>query len=57
MSLGTPGDAVAALLLGAPMIQGIRLGPQLITEHVDRFWGLIASFWVGNMLLVILNAR
>lgn len=55
MSLGIPGDAVMALLLGALMIQGIAPGPQLVTEHPDIFWGLIASFWIGNIMLVILN--
>jgi putative tricarboxylic transport membrane protein len=55
MSLGIPGDAVMALILGALLIQGIQPGPQLITEHADLFWGLIASFWIGNVLLVILN--
>jgi putative tricarboxylic transport membrane protein len=55
MSLGIPGDAVMALLLGALIIQGIVPGPQLISEHPDIFWGLIASFWIGNILLVILN--
>ena len=55
MSLGIPGDAVMALILGALLIQGIQPGPQLISEHADLFWGLIASFWVGNVLLVILN--
>jgi TctA family transporter len=55
MSLGIPGDAVMALLLGALLIQGIQPGPQLITEHADLFWGLIASFWVGNVLLMVLN--
>ncbi|WP_218921148.1 tripartite tricarboxylate transporter permease, partial [Piscirickettsia salmonis] len=55
MSLGIPGDAVMALILGAMMIQGIQPGPQLITEHPDIFWGLIASFWVGNVLLMVLN--
>src|ERR1700761_1258886 len=55
MSLGIPGDAVMALILGALMIQGIQPGPQLITEHKDIFWGLIASFWIGNVLLVVLN--
>jgi TctA family transporter len=55
MSLGIPGDAVMALLLGALMIQGIVPGPQLITQHPDIFWGLVASFWVGNILLVLLN--
>jgi TctA family transporter len=55
MSLGIPGDAVMALLLGALMIQGIVPGPQLISQHPDIFWGLVASFWVGNILLVLLN--
>ncbi|MBS0321174.1 MAG: tripartite tricarboxylate transporter permease [Proteobacteria bacterium] len=55
MSLGIPGDAVMALLLGALLIQGIQPGPQLISEHADLFWGLIASFWIGNVLLMVLN--
>jgi putative tricarboxylic transport membrane protein len=55
MCLGIPGDAVMALLLGALMIQGITPGPNLIKEQPDIFWGLIASFWVGNILLVVLN--
>jgi TctA family transporter len=55
MSIGIPGDAVMALILGALLIQGIQPGPQLISQHADLFWGLIASFWVGNILLVILN--
>jgi TctA family transporter len=55
MSLGIPGDPVMALILGALLIQGIQPGPQLITEHADIFWGLIASFWIGNVLLIILN--
>ena len=55
MSLGIPGDAVMALLLGALIIHGITPGPRLIVEHPDIFWGLIASFWVGNIILIILN--
>jgi len=55
MSLGIPGDAVMALLLGALVIKGIQPGPQLISEHPDIFWGLIASFWIGNVLLMVLN--
>jgi putative tricarboxylic transport membrane protein len=55
MSLGIPGDAVMALLLGALTIHGIVPGPQLITQHPDIFWGLIASFWIGNIMLVLLN--
>ncbi len=55
MSLGIPGDAVMALILGALIIKGVQPGPQLIVQHPDIFWGLIASFWIGNVLLVLLN--
>jgi len=55
MSLGIPGDAVMALLMGALMIQVITPGPRLIVDHPDIFWGLIASFWIGNLILVFLN--
>ena len=55
LSLGIPGDAVMALMLGAMMIHNIQPGPQLMVEHPTVFWGLIASFWVGNFLLLILN--
>ncbi len=55
MSLGIPGDIVMALILGALIIKGIQPGPQLISDHPDIFWGLIASFWIGNILLFVLN--
>ena len=55
LSLGIPAGATMALLLGALMIQGIAPGPQLITQHPDLFWGLIASMWVGNLMLLVLN--
>ncbi|AUL46300.1 hypothetical protein BBB39_04195 [Bordetella trematum] len=55
MSLGIPGDSVMALMLGALIIHGIQPGPQMVTEHADLFWGLIASFWIGNLLLVVMN--
>ena len=55
VTLGIPGDAVMALMLGALTIQGIQPGPQVITAHPDLFWGLIVSFWIGNLFLVILN--
>ena len=55
MSMGIPGDSGMALLLGALLIQGITPGPLLISEHPDIFWGLIASFWIGNIILVVLN--
>lgn len=55
LTLGVPGDATMALLLGALMIHGLAPGPSLIANHPDLFWGLVASFWIGNVLLVILN--
>ena len=55
LTLGIPGDAVMALMLGAMIIQGIQPGPRLVAEHPELFWGLVASFWIGNVLLVILN--
>ncbi|HZM37103.1 MAG TPA: tripartite tricarboxylate transporter permease [Burkholderiales bacterium] len=55
LTLGIPGNAVMALMIGALMIQGIAPGPQVMTEKPDLFWGLIASMWIGNAMLVILN--
>jgi putative tricarboxylic transport membrane protein len=55
LALGIPAGATMALLLGAMLIQGIAPGPQVITKHPDLFWGLIASMWVGNFMLLILN--
>jgi putative tricarboxylic transport membrane protein len=55
LTLGMPCNAVMALLLGALMIHGIRPGPMLIRENPDIFWGVIASMYMGNVMLVILN--
>ncbi|MFN4098468.1 MAG: tripartite tricarboxylate transporter permease [Pararhodobacter sp.] len=55
MALGIPGNATMALMLGALIIHGISPGPQLMTQQPELFWGLIMSFWIGNVLLVILN--
>ena len=55
LTLGIPGDAIMALMLGALVIQGIQPGPQVLTSHPELFWGLIVSFWIGNIFLVILN--
>jgi putative tricarboxylic transport membrane protein len=55
MSLGIPGDATMALLLGVLIMHGIQPGPRLVAEQPVVFWSLIMSFWVGNVLLVILN--
>jgi putative tricarboxylic transport membrane protein len=55
LTLGIPGNAVMALMIGALMIQGIAPGPQVMNEKPQLFWGLIASMWIGNFFLVILN--
>ncbi len=55
LSLGIPGDAVMAVMLGALIIHGIQPGPMLITEQPGLFWGLVVSFAIGNIMLVILN--
>lgn len=55
LTLGIPGDAVMALMLSALIIHGIDPGPTVITNHPDLFWGLVASFWIGNGLLLIMN--
>ncbi|WDZ76230.1 tripartite tricarboxylate transporter permease [Ensifer adhaerens] len=55
LTLGIPSNAVMALMVGAMIIQGIQPGPGVITENPKLFWGLIASMWIGNMMLVILN--
>lgn len=55
LSLGIPGDAVMAVMLGALIIHGIQPGPMLITEQPNLFWGLIVSFAIGNIMLVLLN--
>jgi len=55
LTLGIPSNAVMALMVGAMMIHGIVPGPQVMTERPELFWGLIASMWVGNALLVLLN--
>jgi putative tricarboxylic transport membrane protein len=55
LSLGIPGNATAAILLGAMMLHGITPGPTLIDKQAVFFWGLVASFWIGNIFLLILN--
>ena len=55
LSLGIPGDAVVALMLGALVIHGVVPGPRLIIDNPEMFWGLTVSFLIGNVLLVILN--
>lgn len=55
LTLGIPGDVTMALMLGALMLHGISPGPGLVRDHPDLFWGLVASFWIGNLLLLVLN--
>jgi putative tricarboxylic transport membrane protein len=55
LTLGIPSNAVMALMIGAMMIQGIAPGPQVMTERPQLFWGMIASMWIGNLMLVVLN--
>lgn len=55
LSLGIPGNAVMAVLLGAMMIHGVVPGPGFLNEQPEMFWGLVASFWIGNLMLLILN--
>lgn len=55
MAIGIPENAVMALMMAAFVIKGIQPGPNMIASHPDLFWGLVASMWVGNCFLVILN--
>jgi len=55
LTLGIPSNPVMALMIGAMMIQGIAPGPQVMTERPQLFWGMIASMWLGNLMLVVLN--
>ena len=55
LTLGIPGNAVMALMVGAMTIHNIQPGPQVMTSHPQLFWGLIASMWIGNLMLVVLN--
>ena len=55
LTLGIPGNTVMALMIGAMIIQGIQPGPSVMTEQPALFWGIVASMWIGNVFLVILN--
>jgi putative tricarboxylic transport membrane protein len=55
LTLGLPASGVMALMLGALTIQGIQPGPEVMTTRPELFWGLIASMWIGNLMLVVLN--
>ncbi len=55
LTLGIPGNAVMALMIGALTIHGIQPGPQIMAERPQLFWGMVASMWLGNLMLVIIN--
>jgi TctA family transporter len=55
LTLGVPSNPTMALLIGALIIQGIQPGPEVITQRPDLFWGIIASMWIGNLFLLLLN--
>jgi TctA family transporter len=55
LTLGLPVSGVMALMLGALTMQGIQPGPEVMSQRPDLFWGLIASMWIGNLMLVVLN--
>src|SRR6188472_1944679 len=55
LTLGIPPNAVMALMVGAMTIHGIVPGPQVMTKQPDLFWGMIASMWVGNLMLIVIN--
>jgi putative tricarboxylic transport membrane protein len=55
LTLGIPSNGVMAMMLGAMMLHGIAPGPMLMAERPDLFWGMIASMWMGNAMLIVLN--
>ena len=55
LTLGIPGNPTMAMMIGALMIHGIAPGPRVMTDRPGLFWGLIASMWLGNLMLVVLN--
>lgn len=55
LAIGIPGDAVMAIMLGALIIHGITPGPTVISSQPELFWGLVASFWIGNLILLVMN--
>jgi len=55
LTLGIPGTAVMTLMLGAMVMQGVTPGPQVVTGNPELFWGIVASMWIGNLMLLVLN--
>ncbi len=55
LTLGLPANVVLAIMMGALLVHGITPGPRLVTDHPELFWGVVASMYVGNVLLLVLN--
>src|SRR3546814_1877382 len=55
LTLGLPSHPLMALMMSAMLIQGITPGPNVVTEQPAMFWGIIASMWIGNAMLIVLN--
>lgn len=55
LTLGMPGNAMMAMMMGAMMLLGVQPGPLVMTQQPDLFWGIVASMWIGNLMLVIIN--
>src|SRR5690606_25161349 len=55
LTLGLPGTATMALMIGAMIVQGVQPGPEILTQQPALFWGLVVSMWIGNLMLLFLN--
>jgi putative tricarboxylic transport membrane protein len=55
LTLGLPSNAIMALMMGAMIIQGIQPGAAVMTKRPDLFWGMVASMWIGNLMLLVIN--
>jgi len=55
LTLGLPGTATMALMIGALVVQGVQPGPEILTQQPALFWGLVVSMWLGNLMLLFLN--
>ncbi|MGH8732556.1 MAG: tripartite tricarboxylate transporter permease, partial [Burkholderiales bacterium] len=55
LTLGLPSNAIMALMMGAMIIQGIQPGSAVMTKQPDLFWGMVASMWIGNLMLLVIN--
>ena len=56
LTLGLPSNAIMALMMGAMIIQGIEPGSAVMTKRPDLFWGMVASMWIGNLMLLVINS-